>query len=141
MGVLADLFIATDAEVLALTVDDFPFKRFPTLDLKGFTDVEFATLNAQIRGLEFEDALDDLTEFHALIETEGPWILRFEDAFVHALTALPDDSLASHARTWASTEELEDWDVNDVLERLEGIVKLAREAVQQGKSLFLWNSL
>jgi hypothetical protein len=141
MGVLADLFVATDAEVLALTPDDLPFERFRTLDLKGFTDVEFATLNAQIRGLKFEDVLDDLMEFHALDETEGPWILRFEDAFVHALAALKDASLASHAQAWGSTEELEDWDANDLLERLEGIVKLAREAVQQGKNLFLWNSL
>ena len=141
MGVLADLFIATDAEVMALTRDDLPFERFQTLDLKGFTDVEFATLNAQIRNLEFEDALDDLTEFHALDETDGPWILRFEDAFVRTLAALPDASLADHAQTWASTEELEDWDVNDVLEQLEGIVGFAREAVQQDKNLFLWNSL
>ncbi len=53
--------------MLALTPDDLPLERFETLDLKGFTEAGFATLSAQIRGLEFEGALDDL-EFEGALD-------------------------------------------------------------------------
>ena len=139
MGVLSNLFIATDEDVRGS--DAPPFERFPYLDIKGMTEIERATLNAQIRDLEFEDALDDFEGFHAIDETEGPWVLKLTDALVQALANLSDVSLEAHARQWATSEELEDWDVADVRERLEGIVSLAREAVTKYKSVFLWNSL
>lgn len=141
MGVLSEMFVATEDEVRALAPDDLPFERFRTLDLKGITDVELAALSAQIRGLDFEDALDDVSGFLAVDETEGPWFSMLENAFIDALAALPDSSLAAHAKTWATSEELEDWDVNNLRKSLVGIVRLAREAVQQGKTVFVWNSL
>jgi hypothetical protein len=141
MGVLADLFIATEDEVRSLGPDELPSEQFLTLDLAGLTEIELGALNAQIQDLEFEDAMDDLTSFRALDEINGPWIVKLEDAFVAALAALPDERLEEHARSWASIEELEDWDFNDVLERLRGIVTLAREAIQVQKIVFLWNSL
>ncbi len=49
----------------------------------------------------------------------------FEEAFVHALAALTDASLIRHAQAWASADELEGWDADDVLERLAGIAILA----------------
>ncbi len=141
MGVLADLFIATEDEVRALGPDEMPSKHFQTLELAGLTEIELGALNAQIQELEFEDAMDDITSFRALDEVNGPWIVKFEAAFVNALAALPDESLTGHAHAWATIEELEDWEPNDVLERLRGIVKLARKANQEQKIVFLWNSL
>jgi hypothetical protein len=141
MGVLADLFIATEDEVEALDPDALPMDHFESFDLAGLTEIEFAALNAQIRGLEFEEAFDDITEFWAMDEVDGPWIVKLEPDFVDALAELSDQSLAGHAHAWATIEELEDWEPSDVLERLEGIVKLAREASREQKSVFLWNSL
>jgi hypothetical protein len=141
MGILADLFIATEDEVRVLAPDGIPSEHFQTLELAGLTEIELGALNAQLRGLEFEDAMDDLISFWAVDEVNGPWIVKFDDAFTGALAALPDESLAGHARAWATIEELEHWDQRDVLERLEGIVKLAREAIRDQKIVFLWNSL
>jgi hypothetical protein len=141
MGVLADLFIATEDEVRVLAPDGIPADHFQTLDLAGMTEIELGALNAQIQELEFEDAMDDITAFYAMDEVDGPWIAKLEDGFVGALAALPDESLEGHAQTWATIEELEDWEPDDVLERLCGIVGLARKAMQEQKIVFLWNSL
>jgi hypothetical protein len=141
MGVLADLFVATEDDVRALGPDELPSEHFQTLDLAGLTEIELGALDAQIRDLEFEDAMDDLASFRALDEINGPWIVKFEDAFTEALAALPDEYLEEHARTWASIEELEDWEPINVLDQLRSIVELARKAKREQKIVFLWNSL
>ena len=141
MGVLADLFVATEDEVRSLGPDELPSAHFQTLEMAGLTEIELGALNAQIQDLEFEDSMDDLTSFRALDEINGPWIVKFEDAFTEALAALSDENLEEHAQTWASIEELQDWDLSDVLAVLRGIVEFARAAIQDQKIVFLWNSL
>ncbi len=141
MGVLADLFVATEDDVRALGPDELPSEHFQTLEMAGLTEIELGALNAQIRDLEFEDAMDDLSSFRALDEINGPWIVKFEDAFTEALAALSNEHLEEHARTWASIEELQDWESDDALAVLRGIVECARAAIRDQKIVFLWNSL
>jgi len=70
------------------------------------------------------------------------WTMSVPEGMVTALAGLTDAALPDKAGQCASVtaEELQ-WSAEDFQEVLEQLRALARRAVEQGKSMFLWNCL
>jgi hypothetical protein len=143
MGVLTDLFIATDAEVERLAPDAIPLERFGGVDIKGVGTIKLAELDAILCGVDFDQAMDRIELVRARSEKLGPWITRMPPELVAALAALDETEIVSYGERWAATEEfVEDgWYPEDVVAVLGQMVELARHAVADGKAVYAWTSL
>jgi hypothetical protein len=153
MGILPDVFMATEREVLAAPFDRHsPGELFPTLEAKGLTTLEWTCLEMVIHH-EDPDALETKT---FVARADWPqvgdwgdeiWIHRLPDALVAALAALPAEEAAPTVSRWLRTEQMrssvpsaidqEDW-LTDYLRQL---ARLAGQALADKRALYLWISL
>jgi len=143
MGVLTDLFIATDAEVERLARDAIPIEHFPGLDIKGVGPIKLAELDAILCDVDFDQAMDRVELVRARSEKLGPWITRMPSELVAALAALDETEIVSCGERWAATEEfVEDgWYADEVVAILGQMAELAGRAQAEGKAVYVWTSL
>ena len=142
MGVLTDIFAATDAEASAVSPDDVPIQIFPGVEAKGLDPVKFGTLQHILIGTDVQEAIRQ-HELVREVSEEGPWITRVPQQLYDAIAAMNGDHVREVADKWSQTEEfqLDRWskaDVEDVLTRL---IQLAKDARGNGKRLFVWTCL
>lgn len=138
MGLLADLYLAHDGH--AVRYDTTPEEFTDRAEFKSITPLEFSTLLAIMRGIEWNGALMD--EFPCLLEVDGGerLIHRFPAAMLTELVALTPDRIASVTAEWAATEEL-DCRPDELRPIVDDLIRLARLATETGRSLHLWNCL
>lgn len=138
MSLLADLYLAHDDDAVRYntTPDEFTDRA----EHKSITPLEFSTLWAIMRGVEWDGDL--LDEFPCLLEVDGGEILihRFPAAILTDLVALTPDRVASITAEWAATEEL-DCRPDEIRPIVDDLIRLARLATETGRSLHLWNCL
>jgi hypothetical protein len=151
MGLLTDVFLATESEVLAAPLDNtIPSRLFPTLEGKRLTSLEFTCLQMALQN-EDPDALDDETfvtqvTWPTICNWDNEiWVEQIPATFVQALADLDVGELPQVVHRWLmsgqmgrdSGPEAIDWAVPYVRE----LAQLARQAITSGKALFLWISL
>ena len=137
MGVLADIYISADKEAAAY--DGNPnWPESDRLQYKRITTLELSTLWAIMRHVEWEASLTN--EFACLLEKDGGerLIHRLPAAMVTELAKLAPEQVGTVAPTWAATEEMQ-WPAESARDAIEEMTRLARRAVESGRSLYLWN--
>ena len=140
---LTDIFSATTR---ATTIADLSLgpalAGFRTVQAKNVDIVKLAQLEAIVTAKPYSlDGLDPLDR----TDTEGPWIIPLRPGFVEALAVLDESSARAAALKWAdgpdwAAEGAADSD-GDVVALVEALATLARDALAERASLYLWWSL
>jgi hypothetical protein len=136
MGVLADIYISRNDE--ARGYDKTPDRFANRAQYKGFTPLELSTLWSLMRGTEWDIAL--MEEFPCLLQVDGGerLIHGLPATMISDLSRLTPEQIATLSPKWAGTEEL-CWSPDDAREVIESLVRLARDATESGRGLYLWN--
>ena len=142
MGILNDIFVADQSDVLKLTQHNLPLNLFIGVDVSGIDPIKIAELYSIVAGLTFETALDEQTLVLEISE-DGPWISKIPDDLRDALAMQTESDLSIVSHKWAKMEEfqLDRWSEKDVETSLISIAELARKSKDQAKQMFLWSSL
>lgn len=149
MGILSDVFVATDAELTILRPGSGgPEGIFATVPGKGIDPLKLADLEAIVIQHE-ADAEQSQPLIHGqLIKDWGEvWIYRFPGPLVEALTRLEPGTLVLVAERWAASEEWRHSGIDmttgpDSLRLwLSAVCKLAYRAQHENRSMYLWLSL
>jgi hypothetical protein len=135
MGILTELFLATDDEARAYDGDSA--ERFESVQLGGLTSLHFETLWSILDGKEWGPESHGLEEVRPSGHT---WTFKFPAAYVERLRALDSRGTSAAAKQWAATEELA-CDPADVEPVIDALVSLARSLGSGDLHLFLWGSL
>jgi hypothetical protein len=135
MGILTELFVATDEE--GRSYDSESAGRFQSVELGGLTSLEFETLWAILEAKEWGP---DSHALHEVRPSGDTWTFKFPAAYVERLRKLDSAGIAAAAERWAATEELAcaPAEVEPVIVAL---VSIARSFHDGDRSLFLWGSL
>jgi hypothetical protein len=159
MGILTDVFIATEAELAATQFEGSgtPSDFFPTVQGKYFDPVELAVLEAIVT-----EQKQDPGTLTGMIsqpirgdESSEQWINLFSERLVTRLAELTEASISHYGARWASSIE-EEWrgprakpltqkdaatHSADVTQYLQALCQLARRAQAEGKRMYLWTCL
>ena len=150
MGLLTDVFVATEDEIDDAVLEEGPADRFPTVEAKGVEIVKITSLNgiATRRSYDLDDGGFDRLSAEVPVTRyageEGPWLFRLPAPLLAALAAADGSKLGEINEAWARTEE---WQLDGVAHPdetrwlVDGIARLAQNAEMSGKNLYLWMSL
>ncbi len=136
---LGEFFAAREDEIDAELVEEGPFERFESVEAKTVSSVSIATLG-EILGAGAYDELFDRADEDARQNAGGEaGIDAVLPEIQRALAAAPDiDAIATR---WAATDELAEWEPDDVREVVQLLVRLATQAEDQGRRLWFWWSV
>ena len=147
MGVLTDYFIARDDRDAARAHKStggpkglgFETAQWKTID----PVVTLATLDEVVTGRDALEWIRSGAPDSRIAGSDGDehWVFRVYDHHRAVLESIRDDQIKDVARRWGATEELADWEPQDVEEILRDLVRLSRIARETGQGLFCWVSL
>lgn len=143
MGVLTDFVVADDSDAQRLGDER---DAFDGIDAKGLGQVEMGTLYAILSDTEYDESfLVDDSSFAYTASDDGPWVQRVPGDMVRRLAAMADEDLPRIAEAWSQTEEFDPkyfgWKREDIDTFLPEIRRLAQQAIQEKKTLFMWTCL
>jgi hypothetical protein len=147
MGVLSNIVIADKSEARDIAECDTPARQWEGIELKTLDPVKLGTLWAILSSESGVEAVVELAgRFSLLYEVsdDGPWVYEVPCDLrnrLAELAAMNPEAVLPVARDWASTEELQDWEFEEVASVVYDICDLADSARLQGKDLLLWISL
>ncbi len=138
MSLLAELYLARgDQEAVKYDTESDTFTDRE--QYSSFTALELSTLWAKMRGIDWDASLLDEFCPTILVENDGDrTIHRIPTAMTTELAGLTPDQISVAAAQWATTDELA-CEPSDVQPIIEGLVRLAKNASQTGRNLYLWN--
>jgi hypothetical protein len=144
MSVVFELVLAAKAEAKQIgSAAEFPSTtgRLPVIDVQGTDVAALSGLYAISLGREWQES--DVDRFPILYQhtDEGPWIALVPDDFVAMLARANQTRRSELASDWAETEELAEWEPDDVAERVEEICRFAQQAQKTGKQMLLYARL
>jgi|ERR1700722_646516 hypothetical protein len=138
MSLLAELYLCADDQQ-AVKYDTEPETFRDREQFTSFTDLELSTLWAKMRGIDWDVNLLDEFRPIVLVEDDGArTIHRLPVAMTAELAALTPEQVSSSAAKWATTDELA-CEPSEVQPIIEGLVRLARNASETKRNLYLWN--
>ena len=107
------LYIADPADAEAVGCAEDAADRWPSVWLKHIGDLELVQLWSAVADLPPKSGtlMDDLV-FQG--GEEGPFVMRVPPAFVAALARVPEDHVPAIAAAWGRSEELADWQPEDL---------------------------
>lgn len=159
VGILSDFCVADRSEAAAIAATT-ERTRWPSLESKGFTQLEVGLLHFALTGedpnapvspprfvkspfsgkeLPVVASVAYLDAFTCLDDREEAWVHEVPPSLVQEIAEAPE--LEGVAARWAENEELEGVEVGDLVDLLVELQRLARLARARGKSLLLWTSL
>jgi hypothetical protein len=153
MAIYSDIFIATEAEMMAAPLDQHePGRYFPTIEAKYITPLYLMTLDAIMAGYQDPSALVDERRdiwdqsVMSAREDGNLWVERIPDTLVKALASLSSAEVTRAARAWDDTEEMRasrdrEEHVAWLADYLTRICDLASRAVAEDKCMYLWTAL
>ena len=100
MGVLTDLILATEEELINVPADEIPINVFPGLYIKGTGLIELATLHAILAGVEFDPSFMDFPSVSGGESEDGPWVFRVPDSLIRSLAACSTADQSRVAVNW-----------------------------------------
>ncbi|WP_447773364.1 hypothetical protein [Variovorax boronicumulans] len=146
MGLLSDFFVANEEEATRyadLMNEDDQGKATAShvrpAEYKGLTDLEVGTLWAILEGKEWDADLHELENDEGDDEGDS-WLFRFPDRLVQLLAHAEHSALEAALHQWAETEELQ-VDADELRPVVFDLQRLARQAIAEQKSVYLWGSL
>jgi len=147
VGVLTDYFIARDDRDAARAHKStggpkglgFETAQWKTID----PVVTLATLDEVVTGRDALEWIRSGAPDSRIAGSDGDehWVFRVYDHHRAVLESIRDDQIKDVARRWGATEELADWEPQDVEEILRDLVRLSRIARETGQGLYCWVSL
>jgi hypothetical protein len=151
--ILQGFFVATDAEIAALDLDDVPLQiDLPHMEWKRITSVELGTLEARLTGVDY-DAIDKDSlhnDYYVANEMEGPWYTTVRQELVDALVGMTPDRTEAVVRDWLATDE---WRmaypsgaedprvVAELTSLVNELARLALEAKSRNATIYLMQTL
>lgn len=158
MGLLTDVFIATETELAATRFEgsSAPGDFFPTVQGKNLDPVKLALLEAIVT--EQEPDPETLIEMISQPPIRGDgsteeWIYLFSERLVARLAELTEASISHYGARWASIEEWHSPRAKPLTPKeaaahsahvthyLQALCQLARRAQAEGKRMYLWTCL
>ena len=136
---LGEFFAARESEIDDELLEA-PYKRLETVEAKGLSHVNFATLG-EILGLGTYDDLVDQFTVTGPADNDEVGLFGLPREFRDALAGLVDVDRA--ARRWVATEELrlDLWQLEDGERVLREVSALAQRAREEQRDLWYWWSL
>ena len=140
MGILSDFFIANPSPVPKYEggegIDDADKCQF-----KGLTPLQGGQFLAVLRGQEY--TVDMISEFKLVTpEDAEDWTMSVPQDFVAALAKLEPDEIPKLAGKFAeATAEELGWSPDDFVPIISDLSALARRAIGNRKTMYLWNCL
>ena len=147
MGQLADFFIASEGDFdPTRLLEQSPRGVFPCVQYKNIDPVNLATLQHIVSGVKCERAVAEINAGLITKGDGGPWVFRLSNDLCAALAGFTRPSAQKAAVRWIETQE---WklqgatskDLPDFTRMLLDIGGLAKQALSEGKRLYLWMSL
>jgi len=137
--VLGEFFAAREDEIDDELLEA-PYERLETVEAKGLSHVNFATLG-EILGLGAYEVLVDRFPLTGSADNDETGVFGLPRDFRDALAELVD--VGGAARRWVATEELrmDEWQVEDGERVLREVSALARAAREEQRDLWYWWSL
>lgn len=146
MGLLSDFFVASEEEAVGYAdrMSDgdqgkATASHLHPAEYKGFTDLEVGTLWAILEGKEWDADLHELENEEGGDEDDS-WLFRFPDRLVQLLAHVEHSALEAALHRWAETEELQ-VDAEELRPVILDLQRLAKQAIAEQKSVYLWGSL
>jgi hypothetical protein len=137
MGVLADLYLARD-DGEAIKYDTAPDSFADREQYGSFTELELSTLWAGMRNTKWDVSFFERFP-KILIQDEGERVIvRLPSEMTAELARLTPAEISGNAAKWAATDEMR-CQPADVQPIIEGLVRLARNASESGRNIYLWN--
>jgi hypothetical protein len=136
MSILADIYLSRDDKAAGY---DTAHQQFPDrVQYRRFTMWELSILWSIMRGVEPDDAL--LDHFECLLEKDGGerMIHRLPQEMVTELAGLTPERIAKISPQWAAIEELA-WLPEDAQAVVQDLARLSGQAIQSGRSVYIWN--
>jgi hypothetical protein len=135
--VLGEFFVADEADIDDALIEEGPYGRFTTVEAKTVSSVSIATLGEILGAGTYEALLDRVegpqaTSGEAGLDAVPP---EMRDALAAA------DDLDSAADAWGASEEMAEWERDEVREVVGELAKLARQAREANQQLWFWWSL
>lgn len=146
MGLLSDFFVANEEEAAryANRMNEDDQGKAIALHLRpaehnGITDLEVGTLWAILEDKEWDADVHELENDEDGDEGSS-WLFRFPDRLVQLLARAEPPALDAALHRWADTEELE-VDAQQLRPVVQNFQRLAKQAIAEDKSVYLWGSL
>ena len=142
MGLLTDVFVATDVEANALPLNKSPVDSLPCIQARALDPVKFCTLENILVGTETKAAVRKIALLRQGSD-DGPWVFRVSSELFDALSTLEDGKIGDAGQRWSQTDEMraDRWSEADTTDFLTKIAALAREAKASKRTLFVWACL
>ena len=141
MGVLTEYFIArNDQDAARAHASPTGPKR------AGFKTAEWKSLDPVVTMATLHEVVTGQNEFKppdstvAGTDKDEHWVFRVYDDHFATLADLPEERLGDVAARWVTSEEMNDWPLEDARQALSELVALAREARSSGAHLYCWVS-
>jgi len=136
-----NIVIADENEAEDIGQSSWPLEDWQGIESKDIDLLKIATLHSVLTSQNFDEAMEEYAPVYTASE-DGPWVTLFPEDAVEKLSELNEDALYLVAEELAATEEFEisGWPAEAVQDLLTELAELARVAVEEGKSLFVWIS-
>jgi hypothetical protein len=142
---LMDYFsAATDSQAARVTPGNGGPTRlgFDVLDLKGIDPTVMLTvLESILTGRSEDEVAEDERQSHLVVESDDALVVTVTDTLRDALAGSDEQTLREAAREWATMEELEGSDPEQLADALKLLADLSRRAVGRDHRLYCWWSL
>lgn len=140
MGILADIFVATEDEALAYesAIGTEDIEQYERAEFKGLTDLEFGILWAILEKEEWS------AEKHLLEEidfNDESMLVQFSDELIALINAIDEQNIEVILDEWLEVEELSDWQREDLRLVLNDLIRLSKSTVSTKRGLYMWSSL
>jgi hypothetical protein len=140
MGLITDFVVASDSEAKAIGQSERPADKWPTFEARRVETIKLAYLYCVATGSRYSDEIAGSFSFVGGDQEEGPWVFQFPTSVLQIIAGIEDTKVSSIAEKWILTEEFQrdKWTVEGAADFIEQLRNLARQAVKNGLSLFLW---
>lgn len=142
MGILTDFIIAESGSGPAIG-ESQASGAWPAMQAKRIDTVKLAALHCTIAQTPYRDEIQKSFQLVGGHQDDGPWVFEFPPSILIAIAHIDPNELLDIAEKWAQTKELksERWSADDACSFIIALSTHAKNALQQGKSMYLWMSL
>ncbi|MGD2058354.1 MAG: hypothetical protein PVF85_12125 [Anaerolineales bacterium] len=139
MGSLADLLLATPADIPDIVASDYPLGSFKGTNVDGLD----ALMLLALHGMLTQQPLDDLlTNYEPVAQAseEGPWLIKIPASLLTILADVAPHDMDEVASNWVETQQLRGsgWTQGDMRFFIEPLILYAQSLPGSGKELYLW---
>jgi hypothetical protein len=137
MSILAEFFVSSSDLVAG-----YDLRRWPAVDVfkaGGLIPMHLEILWAILQGREWDvDLIDEFEQVGG--NGESDWTVRFPSGLTSILAEATPGQLDAARIKWAAVEEMSA-DPKELIDLMNGLQRLAKNAIASDRSMYLWGSL